>query len=285
MDDVERRQMIDDYWQQATTGLQPETQRMQENFRFYVGGDGQWDPEVIAELDEDGRPHLSINKCKPAIDLLSGYQRKYRNSLDVFPRRGGTPKAAKILTNLGRHAMDVSRPNGDYVQSEAFMMAVIGGKWWSKLDISYQWDQVGGDIQPQSVSCFDILEDPIYRGYDINSNDPFNFCRYVFQLYALTAEQIKLLYPEHGEFAEGMASDDVNVLNAGTSNPPDYDYNDSPAESLWRPDYSSLSGKDRRYWVKQCWYKKFKTTAYVQNQSSGQLHELGKKINTAKHLA
>lgn len=288
MDILERERMVEEYWQQATMGLREETENIKENFQFYCGGDGQWDRDVLAQLDEDGKPHLSINKCKSTIDLLSGYQRKFRDSLNVFPRRGGTVKASKVLTHLGRHTMDVSRPNGDFVQSETFMMGALGGKWWSNLHLSYQWDQFGGDLQPESISCFDILEDPLYRGYDINSNDPFNFNRFVFRLRALTDTQLMLLYPDAREIIEGASAgigvDNMFVLQSGPETITNSDY-DVRSSGAWRPDYTQLAAREKRFWIRECWYKKFAATAFIQNTETQQVHNLGNKVKLAQELA
>ena len=282
----DRFAQIDEWWKQATTGLQAETENIKKNFQFYCGGDGQWDKAVIAQLNEDGKPHLSINKCKSVIDLLSGYQRKFRNSLDVFPRRGGTAQAARVLTQLGRHTMDVSRPTGDHVQSETFMMGALGGKWWSALNTTYEYDIGAGDLQPESVSCFDVLEDPIFRGYDINSNDPYNYCRYIFRCYALTREQLDLLYPDNEELGgmnEGIGLNPSWILGPSGSGTNE-DYEPGP-ERMWRPSYDTLSGKEKRYWIRQCWYKKFETKAFLLNQETGQVHPLGDKVAEAKKFA
>jgi len=284
-----RETMIDEFWRQATTGLATETKNIAENFRFYCGGDGQWDSETLAELDEDGKPHLSINKCKPTIDLLSGYQRKFRDSLDVFPRRGGTAKGASVLTQMGRHAMDVSCPPGDLVLSEQFMMGAIGGKSWSTIDTLYDHDVVGGDVQPQHVSVFNVLEDPLYRGYDINSNDPHAFCRFLFRIHLVEREQLKLLYPDKKEELEHIdSSTDIEYPHV-FSRSSMYDYNnddyETAPEGLWLPDVESIDGNLKRYLLRICFYKKFKAKAYLFNKETKQVHELGEQIAQAKKMA
>jgi len=284
---IDREKMIRDYWAQATEGLRDETRVIQENFRFYCGGDGQWDKDVIAELDEAGRPHLTINKCKPAIDLMSGYQRKYRDALDLYPRRNGTRQAARILTSMGRHAMDISRPSGDYVLSEQFMMGAIGGKWWSEINIDYSQDVIGGDIQPQSASVFDVLEDPLFRGYDINCNDPFHYCRFLFRLRFLTEEQIRLLYPDKDEqmqwlSAGGLTSQYPHHMIGGGESHVDSDY-DAKADNLWIPQTANLQNL-QRYLVRICWLKTFRANAWLYNRQTGQLHDLKDKLEQARAI-
>jgi hypothetical protein len=39
---------------------------------FYVGGDLQWRQEEIDKRKNSGRPWITINKCKPAVDQIEG---------------------------------------------------------------------------------------------------------------------------------------------------------------------------------------------------------------------
>jgi hypothetical protein len=43
-----------------------------ERLKFYVGGDHQWRDEEITRRENSQRPHITINKCKPAVDQVEG---------------------------------------------------------------------------------------------------------------------------------------------------------------------------------------------------------------------
>ena len=43
-----------------------------ERLKFYVGGDFQWRDAEITKRREAGRPWVTINKCKPAVDQVEG---------------------------------------------------------------------------------------------------------------------------------------------------------------------------------------------------------------------
>lgn len=285
-DSQDRQRMVDDYWGQATEGLEEENLRFAENFRFYCGGDGQWDSESIATLDEEGRPRLSINKCLSYLNTISGYQRKFRDTLTVFPRRGGTQNTARLLTELGRHAMDSARPSGDLCISEAFLMSIIGGKWWIGWREVFSDDPINGDIAPESVSYIDVLEDPLYRGYDIDENNPYNFCRFLFRNWYLEPAQIKKLWPDKAEEIEwfntkATAGGYDDYILHGVSN--DYstrtgrDY--SKALSL-TPGYSNVI----RYLVRRCFYKDWQTKYVIFNQATGEKFNLDTDVERAKSL-
>lgn len=282
--EIERTKLVKDFWQQATYGLAAETRNIQENFRFYCGGSGQWDEEVIAELDKQGRPHLTINRCKPVVDLLSGYQRKYRDSLELYPRKSGTTQAARVIMQMGRHAIDMARPSGDLVLSEMFMMGVIGGKWWTEQGVDYGFDPVGGDWRTASVSVFNVLEDPLFRGYDVNDNDPYNYCRFIFRNHFLTEDQLRLLYPDKSAIIDiaGSGGDLGSDARFGVERDSG-DYEGNSNELLWFPDTANYQGLTR-YLVRVCWFKTFKANAYIFNEQTGQVHDFGDKLDQAKSL-
>lgn len=282
---------IKDWWEEARVGLEEENRRFKENFQFYIGGDYQWDEAVIIQLDNEGRPHLSLNKCMPTINLISGYQRRYRESLSVLPRRGGTTGAATILTELGRHSVDMSRPNGDFVNSEMFFMGCIGGKWWSGIDLDYSYDVIDGDIRFSSWSCFDVHEDPLFRGYDVNRNDPLMPCRFIFQSRWLELDQIAMLYPDkkldiedyHGALGElTPRSGHVRVGALTAANDTD-DYSTDMAQIGSDPNLRG--GMNRQYRLRRCWYKTWKQHTYMLHKGTNAVWDVTERVPTARRLA
>lgn len=284
-DESDRLKLIDEYWQQAKDGLEEENQRFAENFRFYCGGDGQWDEEALAILDEEGRPHLSVNKCLSSLNVLSGYQRKFRDALTVFPRRDGTQNASRILTELGRHTMESGRPNGDLCMSEMFLMAMIGGKWWAGWRDDFVHDPIYGDIAPEVVSYADVWEDPLYRGYDIDENNPYNFCRFLFRNWHMTPEMVKILWPDKKEevsWFNNKATDGKNseyILHGVTN---DYKYGSDYSKA-----YSGTSGNTNimRYQIRRCYHKDWVTKNVLFNRVSGEKIEITDNLEKVKQIA
>jgi len=91
---------IEEWYLEADDVAQREQQRLKENFLMYMGGDGQWDEDTIVTLDQEGRPHLSINKCMSTVNTISGLQRKFRENMEVVPRVGGARQLARAYTCL-----------------------------------------------------------------------------------------------------------------------------------------------------------------------------------------
>ena len=282
-----RGQKIDQWWREADEGLHDENERIKENFRFYVGGDGQWDPETILALDEEGKPHLTINRCLPTINLISGYQRRMRQMIKVRPRKAMTAGMASVLTELDKHAMDTSLPNGDYALAEWFMMANIGAKWWIETDIDYSFDMLGGDIRVQAVSWADVKEDPLYRGYDINAEDPHHYNRYLFREYWLELDMIKLLYPQKSELIDnyggklGELSTDTGRVKIGPqmNRRSDYGHGSVYGSS------ATASHRTRRYLVKRCYWKKFQRQTVLYMTGTDKHWDMSERPGAARSLA
>ena len=76
MSEIEKLNLVKEYWKHSDSGLRDEFERMRSGFAFYVGD--QWDAADIAKLDTEKRPHITINLVLPIINLLSGIQRQSR---------------------------------------------------------------------------------------------------------------------------------------------------------------------------------------------------------------
>jgi len=75
-------------------------EKAKKDYSFYTGKK-QWDDDVLAKLDKEKRPHLTLNIIKPKIDMLSGYQRQSRYDYKLIARKGATSSIAQ----LGRHCI------------------------------------------------------------------------------------------------------------------------------------------------------------------------------------
>jgi len=285
---IERLELARQFYGEASEALRAEHDRLRENFRFYCGGDGQWDADALATLDEEGRPHLTINKCMPTLNLLSGYQRKFRQAAEFKPRRGGNAQVAQVITRLCRHAMDTSRPKGDWALSEAFLMGAIGSKWWVGLDIDRSYDLVHGDVLPKSISCFDMLEDPLFRGYDVNQTDVYQHCRYVIQSRWLTGQQLRLLFPDKAlelELYQGKLDEmkpsggDVRLGTRTQSDAAGGDY-DSAATVFERGETRTV-----RWRTRFCWHKRYIRQSYLVMPTMGKIWDMSHKRGEAQQLA
>lgn len=268
-----RLKQIKDWWSQAYNYSTEENLRIAKNFQFYVGGELQWDSAVIKKLDSEGKPHISINKIMPYVNTLSGYQRQIRDSLVLFPRQNATEGMASALTQLGRYTMESSRPTGDYVISESFINGLIGSKWWMGWRDNFSQDPLNGDISPESVSCFRVFEDPMFQGYDIDRNDPFDYCRFVFRVWLLEAHQIKKIWSEKKDVLKSMSTSKsvLDMTLAGLTNDLSGSGDDYTARVTLGMTENDIC---KRYIVRRCYFKTWETSYMMVDTTNQQKYIL-----------
>jgi len=70
------------------------------NMDFYLGGDGQWDKDVIAELRRKGLTRVTLNYIKVIINFFWGYSQENSKIPKCYPTENGDEKIADLLTHL-----------------------------------------------------------------------------------------------------------------------------------------------------------------------------------------
>ncbi|MEA3506805.1 MAG: hypothetical protein U9R36_04885, partial [Elusimicrobiota bacterium] len=213
--------------------------RAKENFRFYTGS--QWDPKDIRKLKAQSRPALTINSILSTVNLVSGYQRQNRRDIKVYPRRGGTEKVSRALTELSKHAMDTT--NGNYMKSMSFLDGAIGGKGWISLDLDYNVDPINGDIKVERLSPFMVDEDPSADTYDLNQS-----AKYIIRSQWKTARQIGLIYPDKKKEFENnidMFHKEINTYGSEVMTVETDSYQE--AEEEMAPYHSQGQSADKKY--------------------------------------
>lgn len=205
MNQSTRVEKMKDMWDEAFKGQSEYIQKAITNYGFYEGGDKQWDATDIAILDQKKRHHLSLNIIFPIINLLTGYERQNRMDIKCYPRKGGLGIVADLLTELAKHAEDMS--NGVYVRSAVFYDGIISSKGFMNLDIKYDEDPFNGEIMVDNNNPFDICEDPNNTKYDLNNG------KYVISSYWGDKEQIKLIYPKSKTELDDLKYDDLDSMD------------------------------------------------------------------------
>ncbi len=234
MSEVDKLNMVREYWKYSDAGLRDEAERMRTGFNFYVGN--QWDAADIAKLDAEKRPHLTINLILPIINLLSGIQRQGRQDITVVAGKGGSRILAKILTETLTDCLDVT--DADHEIADCFLDGIVGNKGWLSLGIDYGEDPISGDINIAKVSPFDMREDPDAKEYDLNRSG-----RFVIRDYWMDKETVKLNWQEKQTDIDGGGLD-VDPAGGDVTG-------DSQENKL-------------RYRVRECWWKSFeKRTIFI----------------------
>ena len=132
-----------------------------DDIKFSLGGDEQWDPEVLEERDEEGRPHLTNNKLPAFINQVCNNQRQNRPAVITSPVDGGADEATSaVLQGLVRHIEYRSDADSSYDTATEF--AVRGGFGYIRILTEYS-DEMSFDqeIRIQRVdNPFSVYMDP-----------------------------------------------------------------------------------------------------------------------------
>lgn len=128
----------------------------------YYRGD-QWDEADIQQLDDQGRPALTINTILPTINAVIGEQSSKRADVQFKPRGGGNQDVADVLTKVYGQISDNNKL--DWVEAQVFQDGLIQDRGWFDVRIDFD-DHVQGEVRIESKDPLDILIDPDAKHYD-----------------------------------------------------------------------------------------------------------------------
>lgn len=180
---------VRDWFKQAVDHGSEWRKLAREEYDFVRGK--QWSEDDKAALTEKGRPALTINKIRPHLNILSGYQRVNRYEVNFEPRTSDDFESCELRKGVTKYIMD----NCDYndVESAVFMDGIVGGIGW--FHVFYNWDYTAmeGEIDIERVSPFDIYTDPEARKPDYS--DAKFLCRAKW----VDKDELCDIYPEHAD--------------------------------------------------------------------------------------
>lgn len=171
--------------------------------RYFVGGvDGQWDPQVIAALDKEHRPHHSVNLVLSTVNVAVGQYVGTRQEILYKPKNGDANETtAKTLTKIGRHISDDSHSR--WVEKQVFTDGVIQDRGFFEIRLDTE-ENIAGEIREGSLEPVDVIIDPGAREYD-----PKTWAE-VFTTRWLTPDQIAATYGE-------AAAEHIKYLDSTTT--------------------------------------------------------------------
>lgn len=214
-----------------------------QDYDFVAGK--QWEEEDVRRFEEQGRPAITINRIKPLINVLSGYQRLNRYDIDFLPRTGDDIDICTVRKGITKYVLDTC--DYDSQESHAFLDAAIGGVGW--LEAGYKYDPEINDGE-----AFVKREDPFGIYVDPESHQPdFSDAKYICRAKWVDKDELTIIYPEHAEEIKAQyAIYDTAEKNDGVVDDP-----------LW---YKRDIQKAR---LVECWYKvKEQATMYYLQDGS-----------------
>jgi hypothetical protein len=156
--------------------------RLLRNFNFYDGIDhGQWEPEVVAALEADGKPAHTFNWVQNMVDTIMGHLKQEPFGISFLQQGRGLKAQGDTMQSL--YDMDFER--GQF--QKQFDSLIRNGLILEGV-VQIVWDTTDdrlGNVGFVSKNPKHIIQDPYWNSDDIRD------CRAVFSYSWLTAEQIK----------------------------------------------------------------------------------------------
>ena len=207
-----------------------------EDYDFVEGR--QWTKAELMRFKETMRPAITINRIRPLLNVLGGWQRINRFSIDFLARTDDDVKICQVRKGVTKYILD--RCDYDTNESASFMDAAIGGLGW--FFVGYELDEETGDGE-----AYVRREDPfsIYVDPEAHKAD-FSDAKYIFRAKWTDKDELKSVYPEHANEIDAQFAiyDSAERENAARRD-----------ELLW---YKRELQKVR---LVECWYKTRETKA------------------------
>ena len=176
------------------------SKRWQEEAREdydFVGG-RQWDKAEIKRFEKSGRPAIVINRIRPLLNLLSGYQRVNRLDIDFLGRTPDDSEIAQVRKGVTKYILDTC--DYDTNESAAFIDSAICGLGWLFVGYEMNEENTDGEIYVRREDPFGIYVDPESHKAD------FSDAKYICRAKWVDKEELKEVYPEHAEMIDAQYS-------------------------------------------------------------------------------
>ena len=223
----------------AVESWQKWREEAQEDFNFVTGK--QWTDEELAEFKRQKKPALVINRIRPLINILTGWQKSNRFDISFLPRTGDDIQLAELREGVTKYVMD--KCSFEVHESEVFQDCGIGGLGWFFVHYKFDYELDKGQASVDRVDPFSVYCDP--EAHELDFSDAKFICR------ARWADKDELiqLFPDKAEEIEN---------NYSLYDPIEKEFSDRVyIDPMW---YNSELKKVR---VVECWYKEHATQTMI----------------------
>ena len=118
---------------------------------MYYRGD-QWDEFDMQQLDDQGRPALTINTILPTINAVLGEQSTKKADIQFKPRGGGNQDVADVLTKVYQQIADNNKL--EWIENQVFSDGLIQDRGYFDVRIDFS-DHIMGEVK---IEAKDPLE-------------------------------------------------------------------------------------------------------------------------------
>lgn len=257
LQETERLRKFKRWFSDAVEASQEWRTEAKEDIEFYNGK--QWNPDDKKTLEDSGRPAITVNRVKPLINVLSGYQRLNRYDIDFLPRTNDDMRQAQLRKGITKYILDRSHYN--YEESDGFKDGILTGLGWYEVGYQFDWGAQDGDAYVRRTNNFDIYVDPESR------DKYFRDAKFIVRARWIDKEELKEQYPEHKDEIEAQA-----------------EYYLTEEESDGRNSRLWWQHETKKVRIAECWYKKMTRKKTVVLKSGETVEEVTPEMVALKMI-
>lgn len=180
---------IREWFQDAVDKSRDWRKEAKEDYRFVSGK--QWKNADKEQLEKFGRPAITINKIKPLMNVLSGYQRLNRYDISFLPRTNDDMELCKVREGVTKYIFDDC--DYEYQESQVFMDGAIGGIGWFWVYYKFDEEMGDGEIKIARENPFNMYIDPEAKEID------YSDANYIIRAKWVNKADLINVYPEKAE--------------------------------------------------------------------------------------
>jgi len=189
-DDVEIRSIMKEIYNDTSDITQARWVEQSIDERFYAGDQSLWN-EIYTTIPVNQRRQFNFNKIRSIINMISGYQRQHRKSLNVMPVENSDEKTAdqysKVMVWLNR------RINAMNTVSDAFLGSLVTGMNLLSVWVDHREDPFSGNINVDNIGYNGYLIDPYFKKMDLSD------CKYIWTRKFLSKKQVASMIPKRSK--------------------------------------------------------------------------------------
>lgn len=265
----------------AYSGRHEDYLKLKEKCNDYYCGD-QWDERILAKLQAEGKPALTINLILSTINTVLGEQIGRRMDINFKPRRDTNHQNAWALNKLVEAILDANRIT--WLESDVFQDGLIEERGWYEVWVDFS-ESLEGEIKIESRDGGDIVPDPNADSYDPRTWNE------VYDIRWLTADEVRDRFGEEAyDKVQQIGTEDGSNLGRESVRRQRNRFSDKDEDTVdeWN---RGLDDKDAKFStqfrvITREFYKPTDIYCLV-NVETGELRELpvGTKKNEAEAIA
>ena len=164
--------------------------------RFEAGDQTLWN-DLYGNLPANRRRQFNFNRIRRVVNMISGHQRRNRNSTTVTPVENGDSETADQFTKI---LMWNAQQEGILETiSESFHGALVTGMNMLQVWTDYRSDPVSGSIKVDNCAYNSFLIDPFFRKKDLSD------CNGIWKRSFLTKREALSLLPDQKEMIGSLS--------------------------------------------------------------------------------